>query len=475
MTRWISNIMCGVCLVTCTVLGPKAAVCASLEVAFGAWDITPALVPERPVWLAGYVPGRAATGVHDPLFARCFLLRDGTRKVAFVSVDLIGLQYPAVQRIRSALPDFDHVMVCSTHNHEGPDVIGVWGKTFFHRGVDEEYLAAVVDKTVQVVRAAEAGFVAATVDFGTAEDESLLDDGRRPVVKDGILRLLRFTNAATKKACGIVLQWSCHPEALGARNTLLTADYPATTIAALAERWQCPVVLFMGALGGLMAPPQDRIRDDAGRVLGTGDFEFARRYGLAVAELADRALAQAAEIRLDPIAVSARPVVIPVDNPVYRAARVFGVVRRQGRLWTGDFERLGAVATADSVTQPTGIETEVSYLRLGSLHLLGIPGELYPELVRGQVASPADPAADFPTAAVEPSVVELTGGEKWMLFGLANDEIGYVIPRRQWDNLPPYAYGRSTPQYGEINSCGPQVAPIIMQALANRMRDINGK
>jgi hypothetical protein len=60
-----------------------------------------------------------------------------------------------------------------------------------------------------------------------------------------------------------------------------------------------------------------------------------------------------------------------------------------------------------------------------------------------------------------------------MLLGLANDEIGYIIPKRQWDQAPPFAYGRAKDQYGEINSCGPEVAPILMRALANRVREAN--
>jgi hypothetical protein len=61
------------------------------------------------------------------------------------------------------------------------------------------------------------------------------------------------------------------------------------------------------------------------------------------------------------------------------------------------------------------------------------------------------------------------------LLGLANDEIGYIIPKRQWDQSPPHAYGRSKPQYGEVNSCGPEVAPIIMQALADCIQQAGGQ
>jgi len=114
----------------------------------------------------------------------------------------------------------------------------------------------------------------------------------------------------------------------------------------------------------------------------------------------------------------------------------------------------------------------VAYLRLGEVHVASIPGELYPELIYGKFQEPAEPDADFPDAPLEPTVESILPGKKWLLFGLANDEIGYIIPRRQWDSMPPFAYGRQNSQYGEINSCSPEVAPIIMQALKLRVADV---
>jgi hypothetical protein len=58
--------------------------------------------------------------------------------------------------------------------------------------------------------------------------------------------------------------------------------------------------------------------------------------------------------------------------------------------------------------------------------------------------------------------------------GLANDELGYIIPKRQWDKVAPYCYGNETGQYGEINSCGAQVAPILMTALKLRVEEASG-
>jgi hypothetical protein len=110
-------------------------------------------------------------------------------------------------------------------------------------------------------------------------------------------------------------------------------------------------------------------------------------------------------------------------------------------------------------------------VRLGELHLACIPGELYPELVYGKFQEPAEPAADFADAPLEPTVASLMPGPKWLLIGLANDELGYIIPKRQWDKSPPYAYGKEGGQYGEVNSCSPEAAPIIMQSLKARVAE----
>ena len=125
--------------------------------------------------------------------------------------------------------------------------------------------------------------------------------------------------------------------------------------------------------------------------------------------------------------------------------------------------------------QDLAIVTEVAYLRLGELSVACIPGELYPELVYGKFQEPAETDADFPAAPLEKPVSELIPDARWLLLGLANDEIGYIIPQRQWDQAAPYAYGRSKPQYGEVNSCGPDVAPIVMHALADCIQQAAGR
>jgi hypothetical protein len=75
-----------------------------------------------------------------------------------------------------------------------------------------------------------------------------------------------------------------------------------------------------------------------------------------------------------------------------------------------------------------------------------------------------DPGADFPDAPEEKAIKRLMTAPVRMLFGLANDEIGYIIPKAQWDEKPPFTFGAQKRWYGEVNSVGPEAAPLIASA-----------
>jgi hypothetical protein len=147
-------------------------------------------------------------------------------------------------------------------------------------------------------------------------------------------------------------------------------------------------------------------------------------------------------------------VFVPLENRLFRLATFLGVLDRE--LYSGG-KRATSVFGDDLLT-------EIGYLRLGDAEVLLVPAEIYPELVLGGIQDPQDPAADFPNAARERSLFSLLRSEYKLVFGLAGDEIGYVIPRSQWDAKKPFAYGRAQDQYGEVNSVGPSAAARLVQA-----------
>lgn len=441
----------------------------ALEAGFGEEDLTPKVGPkEKPVYLAGFGKGRQATGVADPLMARAVVLSDGKKKIAMVSVDLVGLFLASTERVRKALKGFDHVVVSSTHNHEGPDTMGLWGSGPLVSGVDPDYLAAVERKIVQAVESADRARRAVTAEVGTVKAPELLHDSRKPIVKHDELVVLRFRDAKGKNA-GLVVQWNCHPETLDSKNTLISADYVGYTVKHLTKKHTCPVVYLTGTVGGLMTSLRVEVRSAKGELLKDGTFEKTARYGELLGEAADRALSAAKPLSLTPIAVRTREVYLPLDNKLYLLARQLGVLDREAYRWKGDVYSADKVKEVEAKVRHA-VRTEVGYMQLGGLSVACVPGEIYPELVLSKVVEKADPGADFPDAPVEPGLYAQMPGPHRMIIGLANDEVGYILPKRQWDEKPPFTYGAKRGPYGEVNSLGPDTGPLLCKAFAELVR-----
>jgi hypothetical protein len=441
---------------------------AALEVGFGEADITPK-IGDKPVYMAGFGQNRKASRINDPLFARAVVLKDSKKKFALISVDLIGIFLPNVINVRKALPGFDHVLVSSTHTHEGPDTLGLWGPSPFKSGVDPEYMKKVEQDVVNAVKKADALSVVVTARIGTARAPELLHDSREPYVKHDELVALLFRSKKDDKPAGVLVQWNCHPETLEGKSTALSADYVGVTVKHLKEKYTCPVIYFTGTVGGLMTTMHVDITDKGGKKLPEGSWVKTQRYGVLLGELAEKALKDAKPLTLTPLEVRTREVFLPMENKLYLLGRQLGVLTRDAYLWKGDPYK-AEPAPADERMKPLALKTEVGYLRLGELDVAVIPGEIYPELVLDKVQDPADPGADFPNAPIEPAIYKQMKGPRRMIFGLANDEIGYIIPKRQWDEVKPFCYGRKKAQYGEQNSVGPDVAPILCKAFADLVK-----
>jgi hypothetical protein len=432
---------------------------AELTVGFAEVDVSPEL-GKKPVYLAGFGQNRKATKIHDPITARAVVLADGDAKVALVSVDVVGLFITSTERVRAKLPEFKYVLVSATHNHEGPDTLGLWGPTPLESGVDPDYLKKLEAGCVEAVKTADAARKPAAAKIGTASDASLINDTRLPVVKHDELVAIRFENPKTGKPIGVLVQWNCHPEVLDSKNTEVTADFIHYTVKHLGESQGCPVAYFTGTVGGLMTTIRLPVKSESGKELADGTFEKSERYGTLVGLLADKALKTAAPVSLTPFDVRAREILVPVENKLYHLAWQFGTLDRTMYSWDGNPTPKQFTPTKD-ITKPVAVKTEVGYLKLGDLEVAVIPGEIYPELVLGKVQDPPDPGADFPDAPIEPAIYGQLKGKHRMIVGLGNDELGYIIPKRQWDEKPPFCYGLKKAQYGEQNSVGPDAAPVI--------------
>ena len=119
-------------------------------------------------------------------------------------------------------------------------------------------------------------------------------------------------------------------------------------------------------------------------------------------------------------------------------------------------------------------ESEVALIEIGGLWIACVPGELYPEIAMGGIERA--PGADFDIEPVEvPALRTRMSGRVNMMVNLANDALGYIIPRSQWDAEAPFLYGAEEETYGEIVSAGPDTARIVHRNLLDVFDEARGE
>jgi hypothetical protein len=421
--------------------------------------------PKRPVWLAGFASGRAATAIHDSLWAVACVIDDGHTPLGIVGFDGIGLFNDDVITARRLLPaewKLDYTIICATHNHSTPDLMGLWGPSVFKTGVDRRYLRQVQEGVRDALGAAlsslePARLAAMEIPMSPA---GLVADSRKPEVFDPDIRVMLFRRPDAPTVIGSIVTWADHPETPWAGNTEITADFPGILRESLEKGIAYDGKVRMeglggthlyinGAIGGLMTTnPETTVRDPVtGREFSKPSHEKGRALGnrLAQSILQHVATADIPSGDSQAICVHARGVEVPIANLNFLLAPVLGIVDRGHVRWRT-------------------LRTEAALVTLGDASIACLPGEVYPELVNGGIERA--PGGDFDTDPVElPPVRDLMPGRVKFVFGLANDEIGYIIPKSEWDEKPPWIYGSPEPVYGEIVSVGPETAAILHEAI----------
>ena len=235
-----------VLLMACAFHGARASGEAALEgtwVGTGAVDITPPVgVP-----LAGYggPPRRMfpdlfnkykyatylkpSTGVHDPIRAKALVILNRNHAVLFMSLDLIGVDYPFYREIKAYAHTLgiDDVFISATHTHSGPGalsrswIFALIAADRFVRPVYEKVLAGTkqaVDVAVQNLERAH--LVKSKFQVEKVQRNRRHRDGHF----DPDARMLTALNGKNEVLGGLI-NFAVHPIAFGEDNLEFSADF----------------------------------------------------------------------------------------------------------------------------------------------------------------------------------------------------------------------------------------------------------
>lgn len=449
-------------------------------VGFGSAEIIPEKMRTDPLYIAGYNNGwttsryldnyqlevyssinekRERRSWYDYAQARAVWIDAGNGGVLLIGIDGIALSGNYVQQIRERLSELCEkencisVNVYSTHSHATPDTLGLWGPVGVD-GKNTEYMKKLMDAAVDAAGQAIENRHSGKLFYGQAvtDGEYLLRDSRYPYVYDEALHQIRFESP---DGFGLrMFLYGAHAESLRGDNTLLSRDFPGILCDLVSDATGDETIFLPGAIGGLIMT----------QVL-VSPFDAKENLQLTGQILADYALAitEEAEREICPeMGFAKADISIPLDNNAFLYYQLLGILDCK-------------IERADSRTG-YAVLSEMSMLRLGDMALALIPGELFPELVSGERYGDASVENTNPIPLKE--MADKYGVENLLVLGLANDELGYIVPPSDFlvNETNPYLEriedARGEDHYEETNSVGMECALAIAQACEELLKAV---
>ena len=422
--------------------------------------LTPGDIGSGRYYIAGYYGPKKVTGLHDPMCATAIWIDDnaGQGALVLVSIDCVGFLRHDADVIRARMAGWSKRHGCremhffGTHNHAGIDTLGLWGK-LPKSGRDKKFIQLMQDKICQAIETAYATRRCGDLYAGKIDEpEGYHDDYRLPKVYSKTLTRLRFA-PKDGGAPVYLVNYAAHPGMLGSKNTLVSADWVHWFREDIETRTGGEVIFINGLIGGLIYPHEENPDDT---------WYSAQFAGHRIAALA---LSVQAERRLEPkLGTMSQDMYLACDNTLLALGGILKVIPAQ--LHATGKGRFGV-----------SLKSALSYFEIGDLRILTVPGEMFPELAYGGYLSQEEAGNGSPEQNPAP-LLETAGDPDLVLFGLGDDELGYIIPpndfyldeKRPWFTNGTDRHGRK--HYEETVSVGIDAAGTIAAAFKNMLAEI---
>lgn len=380
--------------------------------------------------------GRVPQKINDDQRVRVYAVSDGASGIAIQAViDGFGLSRQDVQTIRDRVETYVasreyniiSLDVSVLHQHSCIDTLGmnipllkglIINTTNAALGgllddykvlKNQQFMENLFDVTAECVVSALDNMKTGDLYYGYTSIEEYMRDSRDPWSFDENLHRLRFV-PDDGSAETWILQGSMHCTGMGAGPDELTADYPYYIEKTINEKVGANVVYVLGAELAIRQERELTDTDDA------TDIEKIEAYGYA---LADKAIAIDNDILLDPVLnVAHKEVQLNVDNGILTLAAREDI--------------LNAVIVKDGLKYV--MITEIGYMELGNkVGIFMCPGEFDPMLIFGGPDS-GEAAWTGKSWNYAPAK-EFTDAEYIMVYGLCNDQAGYVLRDNEYHSL----------------------------------------
>ncbi len=435
----------------------------------------------------------------DDMRVRVIAMNDGSGRgtTVFATIDAIGVSNSDVRTIRGMLADFaeandlSSINLFSTHSHSCIDTQGLWTNLFrklpfnivgsitglceLEQGTDPEYMEFFCEKVKTAIEMAVEDMEEGTMTFASKDiGEEYFDNKNRPSADSMETDLSRFVftpdNASSRPT--MILNMAAHPDVVGlatesdpTKGHGLSGDY-VYYVGEVINNAGYDFMFFNGAIcgiytGGVNVDWDLRVDRAAnyGREIGRmtlgltmSEEEIKADDYLMSLNFTEEQIGEntytpwyegweaATESAVEPILnVAIKKVEVELTNPVMQLAGKLGIFSYQ-------------IKKSEDKYYMT---TEIGYIEMGKdIRIVMVPGELCSDLVYGGSSLTAEGSVDGVDFEGR-TLCEIFGNDL-IVFGLANDACGYIVP----DN--DYCLALAFGHYQELISLGDKTASTLI-------------
>ena len=228
------------------------------------------ITPSFPVPSAGYGnrKGQPISVVHDSLFVRSIVLKQGQKRAAIVSCDMLIVPPEISLQLQKQLPtigwSWRDIFIGSTHTHNS---VGAWGKRYigelFAGKYDQRIVDLICQKIIASLQSAEQGTTELkAVSFQKADANELVfnrlvqDSG----TEDPSVRWLNFVKKDGRRA--LFTTFAAHNTTLSDTVMQFSRDYSGFLVDKLEREDGFDEAVFMAGCVGSMGPDEPKNRTD---------------------------------------------------------------------------------------------------------------------------------------------------------------------------------------------------------------------
>ncbi len=491
--------------------------------------LTPTDYQKRPYYMGGYmVPDNKFKNliedVVDDMMGRAIALDDGSDRgvSVFCTIDCIGITNGDIRGIRKlfkqkakkAFPDkkFASVNVFSTHAHSCVDTQGLWtefpskllrnlnrkytGRGVLEKGADEQYMRFLYNSVSDALVNAVKDMTEGEMTFAQKDiTEDYFINKNRPSSKGIVTDITRltFTPDDKSKTPTIIVNLPAHPDVAGlavkgekGSGRRLSGEY----VYYMGEVINKAGYNFMFFNGAICAIYMSCDNSTDGLKL-NHRYELSVRFGREIGKITLALTKSLDEVKKDKLLYNEREIerekalsernggkytlwcegwepveekkVAPILNIRLKEVKI--PIKNNLLVAAGKLKLANYKVLVEGKNQ-FAVWTEIGYMELGNqLKIAMVPGEFCCDLLVGGASLYAKGSVTHTDFGFPP--IRKIFSKDTIVFGLANDAIGYIVP----DN--DYTMGDPQNHYHELVSLGCKTGSSVMRGFLNLAKEID--